>query len=77
MNKTSVALSEQQIVDCSAEYTTFGCSSGSRAGTLKFLQEKGVTFEAKYPYVGVKQACKSTDSQFKLTKDLVTANGCN
>lgn len=38
MAKTPIILSEQQVVDCSQDYTTFGCSSGSRSGTLKFLQ---------------------------------------
>jgi cathepsin L len=77
MNKTSIDLSEQQIVDCSADYTTFGCSSGSRSGTLKYLQEKGVTTETKYPWLGTKQTCKTNSSDFKLTQNLVTANGCN
>lgn len=77
MTSKNILLSEQQIVDCSANYTTFGCESGSRAGTLKYLQEQGVTTEAKYPYVGTKQNCKSTASDFKLTQNLVTANGCN
>lgn len=40
------------------------------------MQEKGVTTEAKYPWVGTKQACKNLTSEFKLTQNLVTANGC-
>lgn len=39
----NVVLSKQQIVDCSAEYTTFGCQSGSRNGTLTYIREKGLT----------------------------------
>ncbi len=38
MKNQGALLSEQQIIDCSADYTTFGCSSGSRAGTLKFAR---------------------------------------
>ncbi len=38
MKNQGALLSEQQIIDCSADYTTFGCSSGSRAGTLKFAK---------------------------------------
>lgn len=77
MSKTNVILSEQQIVDCAQDYTTFGCSSGSRSGTLKFLQERGVATEVKYPWIGTKQTCKNVASEFKLTNNLVTANGCN
>ena len=32
-----ISLSKQQILDCSENYTTFGCDGGSRAGTLKFI----------------------------------------
>ena len=38
MKNQGALLSEQQVIDCSADYTTFGCSSGSRAGTLKFAK---------------------------------------
>lgn len=38
-----MTFSEQQIIDCSANYTTFGCEGGSRAGTLQYLQDVGVT----------------------------------
>jgi hypothetical protein len=34
----NIPLSKQQIVDCSAKYTTFGCSSGSRNGTLTYIR---------------------------------------
>ena len=71
-----VTLSEQQIIDCAEAYTTFGCQGGSRAGTLKFLQEKGVIAESKYPYKGVKGNCQSTASEFKLPQTLTESNGC-
>jgi hypothetical protein len=51
-------LSEQQIVDCSASYTTFGCQSGSRNGTLIYIREKGLVAAAEYPYKGVKGNCQ-------------------
>ena len=58
---TNVTLSKQQIVDCSAEYTTFGCQSGSRNGTLTYIREKGLTTDASYPYKGVKNSCQKSE----------------
>lgn len=54
----NVTLSKQQIVDCSADYTTFGCQSGSRNGTLTYIREKGLTTDSAYPYKGVKNTCQ-------------------
>ncbi len=53
-----VVLSKQQIVDCSASYTTFGCQSGSRNGTLTYIRDNGLTTESAYPYKGVKNNCQ-------------------
>ena len=43
LKSQNVSLSEQQIIDCSADYTTFGCQGGSRNGTLIYIREKGLT----------------------------------
>lgn len=51
-------LSEQQILDCSASYTTFGCQGGSRNGTLTYIREKGLNADASYPYKAVKGTCQ-------------------
>lgn len=77
MKSSPIALSEQQIVDCAQDYTTFGCQSGSRSGTLKFLQEKGVAIQSKYPWIGTKQVCRNIVPEFKLTENIVTVNGCS
>jgi C1A family cysteine protease len=53
-------LSEQQIIDCSASYTTFGCQGGSRNGTLTYIRENGLNTEASYPYKGVKGNCQKS-----------------
>ena len=34
----NIPLSRQQIVDCAAKYTTFGCEGGSRNGTLTYIR---------------------------------------
>jgi C1A family cysteine protease len=69
-------LSEQQVIDCSADYTTFGCNSGSRAGTLKFAKEKGLVTQTSYPYVGVKGTCKNATGNYKLDFNILESNGC-
>ena len=58
----TLLLSEQQILDCATNYTTFGCDGGSRAGTLQFLTEKGVVSQSKYPWTGRKDVCTGQDS---------------
>ena len=72
----NVTLSEQQIIDCSADYTTFGCQGGSRNGTLTYIREKGLVSGQEYPYKGVKGNCLKTSGQFKPAYTHVEYNGC-
>ena len=69
-------MSEQQIVDCSASYTTFGCQSGSRNGTLTYIREKGLVAAAEYPYKGAKGNCLRETGPFKPVYTHVEFNGC-
>lgn len=71
MKNQGAILSEQQIIDCSADYTTYGCSSGSRAGTLKFAREKGLVLLTSYPYQGTKGQCKNQTGNFKIDFDIL------
>lgn len=73
---TNVTLSKQQIVDCSADYTTFGCQSGSRNGTLIYIREKGLTTDASYPYKGVKNNCQKPEGEYKPAYKHVEFSGC-
>lgn len=73
---TNVTLSKQQIVDCSAAYTTFGCQSGSRNGTLTYIREKGLTTETSYPYKGVKNNCQKETGDYKPVYKHVEFSGC-
>jgi C1A family cysteine protease len=73
----TVMLSEQQIVDCSANYTTFGCQSGSRNGTLTYIREKGLTTDSAYPYKGVKNNCQKEVGEYKPVYKHVEFNGCS
>lgn len=76
MKNQGALLSEQQIIDCSADYTTFGCNSGSRAGTLKFAREKGLVLQSGYPYTGVKGNCKNQTGNYKIDFEILESNGC-
>ena len=57
----NVSLSEQQIIDCSEKYTTFGCQGGSRIGTINYILENGLTTSSSYPYKGTKGNCQKPE----------------
>jgi hypothetical protein len=77
LQNQNLTLSKQQIVDCSADYTTFGCQSGSRNGTLTYIRDKGLTTQASYPYKGVKNTCQKETGEYKPAYKHVEFNGCN
>jgi len=70
-------LSEQQILDCSASYTTFGCQGGSRNGTLTYIRENGLNTEASYPYRATKGICQKSTGDYKPAYTHVEFNGCD
>lgn len=73
----NVSLSEQQIIDCSANYTTFGCQGGSRIGTINYIREKGLTTTDQYPFQAVKGTCKKPEGgENKPAYTHVEFNGC-
>ncbi len=52
------SFSEQQLIDCSANYGNRGCSGGLISAALRYTQEHGVTLESSYPYTGSTDSCK-------------------
>lgn len=73
----NVSLSEQQIIDCSANYTTFGCQGGSRIGTINYIRENGLSTSTEYPYRGSKNTCgRPSGGSYKPSYTHLQYNGC-
>lgn len=56
-NRTSVSLSEQEILDCSKEDED--CVGGQPSTSLQYIVSNGISYESAYPYTAVKGTCKS------------------
>ena len=55
--------SEQMLVDC--DTSDSGCNGGLMQYSFTWLKKNGgIMYEADYPYVGVKQTCKSDSSKY-------------
>ncbi|KAI8525690.1 hypothetical protein RHMOL_Rhmol13G0248900 [Rhododendron molle] len=64
-----LSLSKQELVDCDVKREDEGCSGGYMDNTFEFIkQNKGLTTEAKYPYVGQDGTCKSKKLQKPAAK---------
>ena len=57
-----VALSTQQVVDCSSNGLTYGCNGGFLEGSYAYMQIKGIQTDVNYPYTsaisGMSGTCK-------------------
>lgn len=48
-----ISLSEQQLVDCSKSYGTFGCSGAWMANAYDYVMNNGLMSTSNYPYTSV------------------------
>ena len=47
-----VALSAQQLVDCSWKYGSQGCNGGSPSKAFSYVVENGICSSINYPFLG-------------------------
>ena len=69
----NIDLSEQQLVDC--DYFNSGCNGGWMDRAFDYIQGNGITTGDAYPYLGSKQACKTTGGAYTVTGHVSTGQG--
>lgn len=59
----SVAVSEQNILDCSRNDDNDGCKGGDMVPAYKYIHNNdGIDSDAAYPYKGIQNTCKYSAS---------------
>lgn len=56
--KQSVAVSEQQLLDCASAYSGHGCGGSALDTAFQYIAAHGATTSDAYPYAGVGGECK-------------------
>jgi cathepsin L len=62
-----VALSSQNLLDCSADYGNGACEGGLTHSAYDYIQDNGIMSESDYPYEGQQGSCRF-DSSKSVTK---------
>lgn len=73
----TIALSAQQLVDCSyvSPYENQGCNGGYGMHALEYIKDWGQTTEANYPYKAVTMNCTRPRGEYTMT-GVVEVTGC-
>lgn len=58
----TILLSEQQIVDCSAEYGNNGCNGGLMESVFNYVRDMGSMRKDDYEYMAKQSVCKYNES---------------
>lgn len=59
-----LSLSEQNLVDCSKPYGTYGCSGAWMANAYDYVVSNGLQSTSTYPYTSVVRGCLNTPPLF-------------
>ena len=67
-HSTNIALSEQQLVDCSniSPYGNEGCGGGYAVRGLEYIKDFGQTVNSSYPYAAVNQNCRVASGNYRI-----------
>jgi C1A family cysteine protease len=62
-----VALSSQQVIDCSHANGNHGCNGGWPEKALAFIQQHGLSAESEYPYTARDGVCRKATPVVRIT----------
>jgi len=76
INKQTVSLSEQELVDCSGAYGNQGCNGGWMDSAFQYIIDHNINSDADYHYTARTEACKGIKGSFRIS-GFVDVQGCD